>query len=599
MRDILCVDDESDNLIVFEATFEQDFRIWPVTSGHEALELLEQHSFPVVVADQRMPQMTGSQLFEIMRRKHPHTKRIMLTGYADNEAMLSAINQGQVYNFIKKPWEQSVVFPLLLGAIEAYDLAVSNLALTDRLVTVDRCAALGRCARIAHEMGNQLCMLPLLELIEEKYAHLDDLAQTAEFARGTYDRLVELINEVKAFVRQQHSDTVLQPMLLTETLHELMDFLRYDATLPVARCSSSCLPEPTVKGNKTKLQQVLVNLLKNAAHAVKEQPEGRIVVSLDCHADQAVIRVSDNGIGMTPEVMERIWDPFFTTKGESGTGLGLDISRSIIQSHGGKIECTSARARCHVHNLVAGRALGGKPAGPGCEDRAHYLPGDFWCRPSVGRMPANLIRRISGMRVLLTEPRGFCAGVNMAVEALDRAVRLFGTPLYVFHEIVHNRQVVDQFRQRGVVFVDHIHEVPRGAHLMYSAHGVSPAVRVEAAQRELRVIDATCPLVRKVHLQAQRFAEQGYSIVLVGHSGHDEIVGTLGESPDQIHLVETVDDVDRLSLIDPNKVAYLTQTTLSVDEANVIVDRLKQRYPPVSVRRRRIFATPRRTGKKL
>jgi 4-hydroxy-3-methylbut-2-enyl diphosphate reductase len=183
------------------------------------------------------------------------------------------------------------------------------------------------------------------------------------------------------------------------------------------------------------------------------------------------------------------------------------------------------------------------------------------------------------MRVLLTEPRGFCAGVNMAVEALDRAVRLFGTPLYVFHEIVHNRQVVDQFRQRGVVFVDHIHEVPQGAHLMYSAHGVSPAVRVEAEQRGLRVIDATCPLVRKVHLQAQRFAEQGYSIVLVGHDGHDEIVGTLGEAPGQMHLVETVEDVDRLSLADPDKVAYLTQTTLSVDEANVIVERLKQRYP--------------------
>jgi signal transduction histidine kinase len=346
MRDVLCVDDESDNLIVFEATFEQDFNIFPVSSAQEALELLEQRAFPVVVADQRMPHMTGSQLFEIMRRKHPHTKRIMLTGYADNEAMLSAINQGQVYNFIKKPWERSVVLPLLLGAIEAYDLAVSNLALTDRLVTVDRCAALGQCAaRIAHEMGNQLCMLPLLELIEEKYGHLDDLAQTAVFARSTYDRLVELINEVKDFVRQQHSDTVLQPLLLTEALHELMDFLRYDATLPVRAVQLDVRAELTVKANKTKLQQVLVNLLKNAAHAVRDIPEGQIVVSLDREGDQAVICVSDNGIGMTPEILERIWDPFFTTKGESGTGLGLDISRSIIQSHGGRIDCQSAPGR--------------------------------------------------------------------------------------------------------------------------------------------------------------------------------------------------------------------------------------------------------------
>jgi signal transduction histidine kinase len=290
--------------------------------------------------------MTGSQLFEIMRRKHPHTKRIMLTGYADGEAMLSAINQGQVYNFIKKPWERSIVFGLLLRAIEAYDLAVSNLALTDRLVTVDRCAALGQCAaRIAHEMGNQLCMLPLLELIEEKYGHLNDLTQMAELARQTYDRLVELINEVKSFVRQQHSDTVLQPLRLTETLHELMDFLRYDATLPVRAVQLELRAEPTVRGNKTKLQQVLVNLLKNAAHAIQGRPEGQIVVSLDCEAEQAVLRVRDNGIGMTPEVWERIWDPFFTTKGGGGTGLGLDISRSIIQSHGGRIECQSAPGR--------------------------------------------------------------------------------------------------------------------------------------------------------------------------------------------------------------------------------------------------------------
>jgi signal transduction histidine kinase len=343
MRDILCVDDEVDNLIVFEASFEQDFKIWPVRSGREALELLEQRAFPVVVADQRMPQMSGSQLFEIMRRRHPHTKRIMLTGYADSEAMLSAINQGQVYNFIKKPWERSAVFPLLLRAIESYDLAISNLALTDRLVTVDRCAALGQCAaRIAHEMGNQLCMLPLLELIEEKYGHLDDLVQTAEFARSTYDRLVELINEVKSFVRQQHAGAVVQPLQLCEALHELMDFLRYDSTLPMQAVQLELRAEPTVRGNKTKLQQVLVNLLKNAAHAIGGRPDGRIVVSLDCESDVAVLSVRDNGVGIAADVMQHIWEPFFTTKGTSGTGLGLDISRSIIQSHGGRIDCQSS-----------------------------------------------------------------------------------------------------------------------------------------------------------------------------------------------------------------------------------------------------------------
>jgi 4-hydroxy-3-methylbut-2-enyl diphosphate reductase len=183
------------------------------------------------------------------------------------------------------------------------------------------------------------------------------------------------------------------------------------------------------------------------------------------------------------------------------------------------------------------------------------------------------------MRILLAAPRGFCAGVNMAIEALDRAIELFGTPLYVFHEIVHNRHVVERFRTKGVVFVGDLSEVPHGANLMYSAHGVSPAVQQEARQRALNVIDATCPLVRKVHLEALKFAEKGYAIVLIGHDGHDEVVGTLGYAPGRIQLVETAEDVERIEVDQPDKVAYLTQTTLSVDEANVIVDRLKRRFP--------------------
>jgi len=183
------------------------------------------------------------------------------------------------------------------------------------------------------------------------------------------------------------------------------------------------------------------------------------------------------------------------------------------------------------------------------------------------------------MKILLVSPRGFCAGVNMAIEALERAVTLFGTPLYVFHEIVHNRHVVERFRDRGVVFVDHVHEVPPGSHLMYSAHGISPAVDRAARERKLSIIDATCPLVRKVHLEAVRFAKLGYSIVLIGHRGHDEVVGTLGEAPDRITLIETVEDVDRLEVPDPNKVAYLTQTTLSVDDANLLIRRLRERFP--------------------
>ena len=183
------------------------------------------------------------------------------------------------------------------------------------------------------------------------------------------------------------------------------------------------------------------------------------------------------------------------------------------------------------------------------------------------------------MKILLANPRGFCAGVNMAIESLERASRLFGAPMYVFHEIVHNRHVVDGFRDKGVIFVDQVQEVPPGSRLMYSAHGISPAVEAEARRRQLQIIDATCPLVRKVHLQALRYARLGYTIVLIGHRGHDEVVGTLGKAPEQMVLVETVEDVDRLNPPDAEKVAYLTQTTLSVDEVQTIVDRLRRRFP--------------------
>jgi 4-hydroxy-3-methylbut-2-enyl diphosphate reductase len=169
----------------------------------------------------------------------------------------------------------------------------------------------------------------------------------------------------------------------------------------------------------------------------------------------------------------------------------------------------------------------------------------------------------------------------MAVESLDRALALFGAPVYVYHEIVHNRPIVDRFRAKGAVFVDDISDVPAGGTVLYSAHGVAPLIRHQSAERHLRAIDATCPLVTKVHLEAVKFAKEGYHILLVGHDGHDEVVGTTGEAPGHITLVETVEDVAKLPYPTDAKLAYLTQTTLSVDEANVILNALKARYPRI------------------
>ena len=185
------------------------------------------------------------------------------------------------------------------------------------------------------------------------------------------------------------------------------------------------------------------------------------------------------------------------------------------------------------------------------------------------------------MKILLANPRGFCAGVNMAIECLDDAIRRVGPNIYVYHEIVHNKYVVDRFTQQGVTFVDAVDEVPVGSILLFSAHGVSPEIRQIAKNRKLQTVDATCPLVTKVHLEAIRYARNGFHIILVGHEGHDEVIGTMGEVPESITLVETPSEVDSLSFSNNDKLAYLTQTTLSVDEASAVIGALKQRYPGI------------------
>src|SRR5688500_1085463 len=185
------------------------------------------------------------------------------------------------------------------------------------------------------------------------------------------------------------------------------------------------------------------------------------------------------------------------------------------------------------------------------------------------------------MRSSLAAPLGFCAGVNMAIESLDLAIAAFGTPIYVYHEIVHNKYVVDTFRAKGAVFVDDLRDVPEGATLLFSAHGVSPEIRRIARDRQLYAIDATCPLVTKVHLEAVRYAKEGYTILLIGHEGHDEVVGTMGEAPHAMALVQSEHEVDELDFPPNAKLAYLTQTTLSVDDANRIIARLRERFPQI------------------
>ena len=184
-------------------------------------------------------------------------------------------------------------------------------------------------------------------------------------------------------------------------------------------------------------------------------------------------------------------------------------------------------------------------------------------------------------RVLLAAPRGYCAGVDRAVQTVEKALDMYGPPVYVRKEIVHNKHVVEELAKRGAIFVEEETEVPEGELVVFSAHGVAPSVHANASSRRLETIDATCPLVTKVHVEARKFAEPGYTIVLIGHQGHEEVEGTTGEAPDNIILVETVEDVDTLELDDPDHVAFITQTTLSVDETAAIIARLREKFPAI------------------
>ena len=195
--------------------------------------------------------------------------------------------------------------------------------------------------------------------------------------------------------------------------------------------------------------------------------------------------------------------------------------------------------------------------------------------------PASASSTVPGKKIILLRPRGFCAGVVRAIDVVRIALDLYGAPIYVRKEIVHNKHVVDELREAGAIFVEELEEVPSGARVIFSAHGVSPAVRTQAKERQLQVIDATCPLVTKVHLEAVKFARKSYTIILIGHKDHDEVIGTLGEAPESTILVSNVEDVDRLTVKDPERVSFITQTTLSLDETKDIVERLRERFPKI------------------
>lgn len=341
-RDILYVDDERSNLIVFEATFEDDFRIHLANSAAEALEIIEQIPVPVVIADQRMPDMTGVEMFSLIRRKHPHIQRVILSGFSESDSIISAINEGQVFQFVRKPWQRAELLSVIRRAMEAHDMSMENTSLMERLLVSEQCSMLGRAtADIAHEMGSQLNVLPLIEMVEDDYSHQPQLLQMAEIARGSYERLRTLVDEIKSIVRQERSEVNLQLVSLADVVRELLSFLRFNRSFPSSSIVADLRCDPMILGNKLKLHQVLMNLINNAKDAIEGKPDGRIAIHLLRTESTVDLSVADNGTGIPRELQEKIWEPFFSTKGQNGTGLGLDLVKRMVEAQHGKIQCIS------------------------------------------------------------------------------------------------------------------------------------------------------------------------------------------------------------------------------------------------------------------
>lgn len=341
-RDILYVDDENSNLVVFEATFEDDFNVHTAHSAAEALELIDMLPIPVVIADQRMPDMTGVEMFSLIRRKHPHIQRVILSGYAESESIIDAINQGQVFQFVRKPWQRPELLSVIHRAMDAHDMAMQNTRLMQRLLVSEQCALLGQAtAEIAHEMGNQLNLLPLVELIEDEYSQEAPLLQLAKMARDSHERLIALLNEIKSIIRQEGAEISLQLVSLADVVRELLSFLRFNRDIPASSIVADLRCDPVVLGNKLKLHQILLNLVRNAFDAIREKPNGRIAIHLGCTNDNILLSIADNGTGIPPAILRKIFDPFFTTKGKKGNGLGLDLVKRLVEAQHGKIQVHS------------------------------------------------------------------------------------------------------------------------------------------------------------------------------------------------------------------------------------------------------------------
>ena len=340
---ILYVDDDVNNLVVFKSAFMDHFDVVTCSDPQQAIAIMEKEGFPIVIADQRMPGMKGVEFFEIIKDKYPFTIRMILTAYSDVGDVLDAINRGNVYKYITKPWRSEEVLLTLHRAVEAYHLAISNQQLTEQLVQAAKFSALGQfAARITHEIRNQLGAITLAELIREKYPNDERLLHYADILLDARDHLVGLVSEVRDFSMNTPPEYEREPVALVDVAESALSLIRFDKLFDGKTISSDYLARPIVSCNKAKIKQVLINILQNAAYATEGRHPALINMRVLEDSDFGIVSVTDNGCGISPENRDKIWEPLFTTREDTGTGLGLDICRKIVEAHHGTIESENA-----------------------------------------------------------------------------------------------------------------------------------------------------------------------------------------------------------------------------------------------------------------
>ncbi len=356
---VLFVDDESQNLTILRLAFRNDLEAFTANSAAAAIRLLEEaeEPIPVIVTDQRMPGMTGSELLAVVAEKWPDTIRMVLTAYTDVEAIIDAINLGNVYKFVYKPWEKKDLLQTILSAHEIYDLRRRNEALTSDLVRKEKMATVGQLVSgLTHEIGNQLSTIPLVNVVLERYADDEFLTKHIEIVRNSLVMVHGMVREIRDLSKDGNVDLEFAEEHLAPIVEAACSLLRYDPD--VSRCEIEIDVDPMLRipMHSEKIQQVVINLVKNAAQALvgAETEAGTIRVETELldGGEQLALRVTDNGPGIPTEAIEEIFEPFFTTKPKSGTGLGLDICRQIAQAHGGTIDVRSEPGRGATFEIV-------------------------------------------------------------------------------------------------------------------------------------------------------------------------------------------------------------------------------------------------------